>query len=224
MNVNQLYNLYLYILGKNQQQGYASPDDFYTVINAAQQNYVDYLLGEYQKYQAGRQIAVVEISNKEKIRQSISPLIYNTILPINPTTGLANYPSDFAMTDAMWNVYGFYNIRFVNQPRLDSFANSSIDPIAENPVYLLKYEGFQFYPTNIGLARMSYVRNPPSIVWGYVYDSYGLPVWNPATSQNPVWGEFDLFNILVRALRMTSVNLDSNVVAQYSEQIKNNGQ
>lgn len=224
MNANQLYRTYTYILGKNNQQGYASPDDFYTTINSAQNEYADYLLGEYQKYQAGRPIAVVEIGNKEKIRQSISPLIYDTILPINAVTGLASYPSDYLMADAMWSVYGWYNIRFVQQPRLASFMNSTIDPIADNPVYLLKEAGFQFYPTTIGSASMSYIRNPPSIVWGYVLDSNDIPVWNPATSQDPVWGDFDLMNILSRALRMSGVNLDSNVVSQYAEEIKNMGQ
>jgi len=71
-----------YICGKNNQQGYLSADDFHVSINAAQKEYLDYLIGEYQQYQAGRPIAVVEMSNKEKVRNSIAPLIYNTLLPM----------------------------------------------------------------------------------------------------------------------------------------------
>ena len=193
------------------------------MINAAQDEYLDFLLGEYQRYQAGRPIAVVEIGNKEKIRNSIAPLIYNITLTPNTTTGIAPFPSDFEMTDAMWGVYGVYNIRFVAQPRLDSFVNSTIDPVAQNPVYLLRHEGFQFYPNNIGLARMSYVRKPPSIVWGYTLVN-GVPVWNPATSQDPVFGVTDMMNIICRALRMVGVNLDVNTVSQYASEIKFQGQ
>jgi len=224
MDVNQAYKITQYIVGKNIQSGYVSPDDFYYAINTAQNEYLDYLLGEYQQYQAGRPIAVVEIGQKEKIRNSIAPLIYNITLTPNTTTGIAAFPSDYEATDAMWAVYGFYNIRFVNQPRLASFHNSSIDLISENPVYLLKHEGFQFYPTNIGLTRLSYVRNPPSIVWGYVLDSNGIPTYDPSTSQQPVWGVVDMMNIISRALRIIGVNLNAAEVSQFAGQVQFNGQ
>lgn len=221
MDVNQLYQLVLYICSKNLQNGYVSPADFETAINMAQNEYLDYLLGQYQKYQAGRPIAPVEMSQKEKLRQSVSPLIYGTRLNPNTTTGIAPFPSDYEMTDAMWTVYGgMYNIRFVSQPRLASFVNSTIDPIAQNPVYLLRWEGFEFFPHDIGAADLSYIRVPPSIVWGYVLDSNGIPVWNPNTSQNPVWGVVDLMNIVARALQKIGVNLDANGVYKYGEEIK----
>lgn len=227
MNVNQLYELWLYALDKNLQQGYASPQDFYTCINQGQRSYTDYLLGEYQKYQLRRPIAVVEFGQNERIRDSIAPLIYSAILPINSTTGIAPRPSDYEYVDAMWSVYGTYNIRFIQQDRLDSYRRSEIDPIDENPVYLIQHEGFHFYPERPygeNQALMSYVRNPPSIVWGYTEDSNGIPVWNPATSQNPVWSETDCLQILVRALLLAGVNLQFNTVLQYSNDVKNNGQ
>lgn len=224
MDVNRVYSIAKYCVGKNIQNGYLSPEDFFTIINTAQQQYLDYLLGEYQQYQAGRPIAVVQVGNNDRIRNSIAPLIYNITLTPNTTTGIASFPSDYEAVDAMWEVYNLYNIRFVNQPRLASFHNSTIDLVSENPIYLIKHEGFQFYPTNIGLARMSYVRTPPSIVWGYILDSNGIPVWNPATSQDPVWGDTDMLNIISRALRIIGVNLDAGEVAQYANEIKYRGQ
>ena len=224
MNVNEVYKIVLYACSKNLQNGYISPDDFNQVINQAQREYLDYLIGEYQKYQVGRPIAVVENSNKEKIRNSIAPLIYNTILSPNTTTGIAPYPSDYEISDTMWTLYGYYNIRFIGQPRLSSFYNSFIDPIATNPVYLLEHEGFRFFPPDIGGAKLGYIRTPPSIVWGYNLDSNGIPTWNPATSQNPVWSDTDMMNIIVRALQIIGVNLDSNSVSQFAAQIKNLGQ
>ncbi len=224
MNSNEVYELMKYICGKNSQQGYLSADDFHSSINAAQREYLDYLIGEYQKYQVGRPIAVVETSNKEKVRNSLAPLIYNRILSPNTTTGIAPFPDDYEISDAMWTIYGYYNIRFISQPRLSSFYNSVIDPIVTNPVYLLQHEGFQFFPPDVGQARLSYVRNPPSIVWGFNYDSNGIPVWNPATSQNPVWGTTDMMNVIVRALRIIGVNLDSNSVSQFATEIKTIGQ
>lgn len=215
------------LVGKNLQQGYLSPQDFYIYINSAQQQYTDYLLGEYQKYQLRRPIAVVEFGQNERIRDSISPLIYTAILPINSTTGIAARPSDYEYMDAMWSVYGHYNIRFTQQDRYDSYIHSDIDPVVTNPVYLIQHEGFRFFPERPygdNQAKMSYVRTPPSIVWGSTTDSNGLPVWNPATSQDPVWSDTDMFQIIVRAAAMAGVTLQYNTVLQYADNVKNTGQ
>ena len=228
MDVNVAYKTVLYACAKNKSQGYVSPEDFNTVLMPlAQNSYLDYLLGEYQKYLPQRPIAVVEFGQNERVRDSISPLIYNTILPINSTTGIASRPSDYEYVDNMWGVYGLYNIRFVQQDRLDSFVHSSIDPVVQNPVYLIRHEGFQFFPERPygeNQAKMSYVRTPPAIVWGYVLDSNNRPVYNPATSQQPIWSDSDMMNVLVRALAIVGVNLNLSVLIGYANEIKQNGQ
>lgn len=224
MSADDVYVLMQYAVGKNQNQGYLSPEDFFRIINASQSQYLDYLRGEYQKYQAGRPIAVVAFGQNQNIQTSIAPLIYNVLLSPNTTTGIAAFPSDFEFVEAMWSQYNIYNIRFATQDNLNSFYRSTIDPIADNPVYLIQHEGFHFYPENIGSARLWYVRTPPSIVWGYVLDSNGIPVYNPATSQQPVWSDTDMYQIIVRALMMVGVNLQMGAVMQYANDIKNNGQ
>lgn len=225
MDVNQVYLTIQYACAKNQSQGYISPDDFNNVLMpVTQKNYLDYLLGEYQKYQPQRPIAVVEFGQNERIRESLAPLIYGADLFPNTTTGIAPFPSDYEYSDNMWGLYGFYNIRFVQQDRLDSYIHSSIDPVADNPVYLIQHEGFHFFPENFGSARLSYVRTPPSIVWGYDLDSNGIPVYNAALSQQPVWGDTDIYQIIVRALALVGVNLQLGVVMGYAQEIKNSGQ
>ena len=225
MNANEVYLLVKYASGKNLQQGYVSPDDFNNVIMPlAQKSYVDFLLGEYQKYQIQRPIAVVEFGQNERVRQSISPLIYGTVLSPNMTTGVAAFPSDHEYTDAMWDVYNLYNIRFIQQDRQDSYIHSNIDPVSTNPVYLINHEGFLFFPHSIGQAKMSYVRKPPPIHWGYTLDGNGVEVYNPLTSQDPVWGDSDMMNIIVRGLQIIGVNLQLGVLIQYSQEIKNSGQ
>lgn len=226
MDVNQVYQTVLLAVAKNKQDGYVSPDDFYFYINQAQRSYLDYIMGEYQKYQVRRPISVVEIGENQRIRTTIAPLIYQALMSVNPSTGLADYPSDYEYVDAMWgsDTSTSYNIRFVQQDRLDSYLHSTIDPIAVNPVYLIQHEGFHYYPPDIGAARMSYVRTPPSIVWGSVNDSNGIPVWNPATSQDPIWSETDMLQIIVRALALIGVNLQFGIVSQYAESIKQGGQ
>lgn len=225
MTTDQVYSIILYSVAKNKSQGYVSPDDFNNVLMpTAQRNYLDYLLGEYQKYQPKRPFAPVEFSQNERVRDSIAPLIYSVVLAPNSTTGIASFPSDYEYVDSMWSQYGFYRIRFTQQNALWSTYRSSIDPIEQNPLYLLKQEGVQFYPENIGFARMSYVRQPPPIRWGFILDGNGLPVYDPLTSQDPIWSETDCYQVIVRALALIGVNLQVPVVMSYANDIKNNGQ
>ena len=224
MNVNQVYSIVLYAAAKNKQDGYISPDDFNLIINQAQDSYLDYLKGEYQKYQIRRPISVVEFGENQMIRQSLAALIYSTIIPINNVTGIGVPPSDYEFADAMWGLYGFYNIRFIQQDRLDSYYHSTIDPIASYPVYYLNNDGFNFLPTTIGNSRLSYVRTPPPITWGYDEDGNGLPVYNAAKSQQPVWADTDLLQIIVRALALVGVNLQTVMISQYANEIKQGGQ
>lgn len=223
MNANTPYEIIQYAAAKN-QQGYISPDDYNLVINQAQRQYLDYLLGEYQKYQVGRPIAVVEFGQNEKIRTSLAPLIYGAILNPFPYNGISPFPSDFEQVDAMWGIYGHYNIRFAQQDRLDSYVHSSIDPIAQNPIYLIQHEGFHFFPEDIGQTRLSYVRNPPTILWAYYNDNNGRPVWDEPNSISPVWSDFDMMNIIVRALSLIGCNLQLSSVIQYSQDIIKTGQ
>jgi hypothetical protein len=222
VDVNQVYKTILRICEKNLQNGYISPDDFYYYINEAQRQYTDFLLGEYQRYQVRRPISIVQFGQNERIRKSLLPLVYGAVLNI-PPTGIISTPSDFEYPDAMWGQYGYYNIKFIQQDRLASYLHSRIDPIQQNPIYLIQHEGFHFFPPDIGVANLSYIRTPPSIVWGYRLDSNGVPVYDATKSQDPVWGETDIHQIIVRALQMIGVSLQLGVVMQYANDIKANG-
>lgn len=181
MNVNDTYVLMQYILNKN-QQGYLSPADFNNIINQAQRSYISYLIGSLQKYQYGRPVAPVELGGSLTLRQILSPFIVESNLTIN-NQGTAAYPSDYVLADAMYYGANFDRVREVEQDKLYSFYNSQIDPVAQNPIYLLKEAGFQFYPINIGSAKLSYVRNAPNVIWAYTLDGNGRPVYSEVGPQ-----------------------------------------
>jgi hypothetical protein len=167
----------------------------------------------------------VAFGETERIRTSLAPLIIEEVISVNNVTGIGAFPYGFIQVDAMWGQYGYYNIRFTEQDRLSANIRSVIDtPSNDNAVYLIRHEGFQFFPPTIGSVRCSYVENPPSIIWGYLPDSNDLPVWNPLTSSSPVWEDTDLLQIIVRALAIVGVNLQMNIVQQYAQVIKTQGQ
>lgn len=229
MNVNDIYLLMQYILNKS-QQGYLPPAKFRLVINQGQRSYIAWLLGEFQQYTPGRPISRVELGNNRTVRQRLSPVIYGYNLAINPY-GFSPYPSDYIQTDAMWSIYGqsIYNplnkrIRYAQQNELDSFYNSTIDPIATNPIYLIEDEGFRFYPENQYQARLNYVRDAPEIEWAYTLDSNSRPVYDAVNSRQPVWDSVAIFDIIARALTMVGVSLQAGRVIAYSEQKTKEGQ
>lgn len=222
MDVNETYELMQYIIAKN-QQGYLSPDEFILTINQAQRSYQSYLLGSLQTYIPGRPVAKVELGQNSVVRQRLSPSIYNYNLSVDGT-GFSPYPGDYLQADAMWSIYGNNRIRYVQQDALYSFYNSVIDPVTTNPIYLIEDVGFRFYPVTTATAKLSYVRNAPDMVWGYTDDANGNPVYNPLSSTQPIWDDASMLEIIARALRMVGVNLQSAVVSQYAEEIKNQGQ
>ena len=229
MNVNDMYRICQFAVNKA-QNGYLTPSEFNLTINQAQVSYQDYLLGEFQQYQYGRPQARVNYSQNENIRQRLSPLIAETTLSINTTTGEAPYPNDYVQADAI-RTTTFDRVRYVQQDSLYSYYNSTIDPVATNPIYLLEPTNFQFYPKTLGMsgtsgngsAVLTYVKDAPQIVWAYTLVS-GRPVYDSASSVQPVWDNVDLLEIIARALKLIGLNLQDGQLEQYANQVTQQGQ
>lgn len=298
MDINSIYKLTQFIVNKN-QQGYVSPDQFNSVMNQAQKSYVSYILGSFQSYTPGRPVARVELGQNSVVRQRLVPIITSTTLTVDGT-GFSLYPSDYLQTDALRTVSDFQRIRFVQQDSLYSYYNSTIDPVGSNPIYLLEQTGFRFYPVTLGTARLSYIKNPPNMIWAYRTDSNSRPTYStgiqgvdvinggsgysaatitfsappaggvtatgtvlitggvitkiimtnngsgynntlptmtftgtggagatfssPIVSQDPVWDNASIFEIISRGLALIGVNLQSAAISQFAEQIKREGQ
>jgi hypothetical protein len=221
--IDDVYQIVQYACGKNLQQGYISPSDFNLTINQAQKSYTSYLLGTFQQYQPGRPEARVEFGQNSVVRQRLTPIIYGYDLTVN-SSGFSPYPGDYLQQDAMWSLYGYDRIREVQQNYFYSVYNSVIDQVQTYPVYMIEYNGFRFFPNNIGHAKLSYVRNPPDMIWGYTLNVNGIPVYDPASSTQPVWDDASILEIIVRALRIIGVNLQYNDVNSYANEIKQIGQ
>lgn len=223
MSIDEMYRLMQYIIRKN-QNGNLKPQDFNLIINTASISYMDYLLGEFQKYIPGRPFAAVDFGQNQDIRQRLSPFIPAPVTITIDASGYGAYPTDYLNSDAM--VYGLYKqrVKFIQQDRLFSHLNSFIDPVSTNPVYLIYKDGFQFYPANLGSASLSYIKKPTNMFWNYTTDIYNRPVYTPVGSVQPEWNELDQLEIVVRALAQVGVNLQLRDVEQYSNMIKTQGQ
>ena len=215
------------------QNGYLSPSQFNTIINQGQTSYQNYLLGEFQQYQYGRSQARIGYSQNSNIRQRLSPLITETELSVNPATGKAAYPDDYVQADAL-RTSDFKRIRYTQQDSLYSYYNSTIDPIASNPIYLIEESGFQIYPFTVSEPVLTYIKNAPTMTWAYTLDANNRPVYAPTAtgagvipstgSVQPVWDDVDLLEIIARALKLVGLNLQMSQIQQYANQITQQGQ
>lgn len=204
--------------------GDITPQEFNDVINTAQRSFQSYLIGELQQYQYGHAQARIQYSQNETSRQKITPLIYSGFALTINSSGNANYPADYCVTDSMLTTTGNSRIRYCKQENLYSTVNSVIDPVASNPIFLIEKDKFQFYPITQASARLNYIRNCPNIVWGYTIDGNGREVYNQASSTDPVWQDLDMLEIIVRALAIIGCNLQLGVVSQYANDIKKSGE
>jgi len=204
------------------QNGYLTPSEFNLTINQAQVSYQDYLLGEFQQYQPGRPQARINYSQNENIRQRLTPLLATTALVVNAGTGAISYPGDYVQADSLLTST-VQRIRYTQQDSLYSYFNSTIDPVATNPIYMITSTGFQFYPITIGTVTLNYIKEAPSIVWAYTTVS-GRPVYDSASSIQPVWADVDLLEIIARALKLIGLNLQEGQLQQYANQVTQQGQ
>ena len=233
MNINDMYLICQFAINKS-QNGYLSPSQFNTIINQGQTSYQTYLLGEFQQYQYGKAQSRIGYSQNENIRQRLSPLITEAALVISGA-GKAAYPADYVQADAI-RTSAFQRVRYAQQDSLYSYYNSTIDPIANNPIYLIEPTGFQFYPVTLGAAVLTYIKNAPVMTWAYTLDANGRPVYAPpgqaqppvqvpvTGSVNPVWDDVDLLEIIARALKLVGLNLQMGQIQQYANQITQQGQ
>jgi hypothetical protein len=236
MNINDMYQICQYAINKA-QNGYLTPSQFNLLANQAQTSYMDYLLGEFQQYQYGRPQARVNYSQNSDTRQRVAPFILLTTL--NPDAdGFVAYPADYIQTDSI-RTSNNNRIRFVQQDSLYSYLTSEIDPIVTNPIYLISDAGYRFYPNttdnNVSLAnlKLSYIKNPPTIIWGYNLDGNGRPVYNPnpynpstqpTGSVQPLWYDIDKLEIVARILKLVGVSLQDGQIQQYANMVTTQGQ
>lgn len=223
MDVNEFYQTVQFIVNKSQNGGYLSPSDFNREGTLACQEYTDYLLGQTQSYQPGRPQARVSYGNNSVVRQKLTTLITAPTAIAVDVAGLALYPEDFIQVDAMYTTDN-KRIRYCPQDKFDSFYNSTIDPVATNPFYLLEATGFRVFPIAQGSIKLSYIKKHPAIVWNYTTDGNGRAVYSSSGSAHPLWSDVDMMQVISRTLRRIGVNLQDGAVIQYAQELKNQGQ
>lgn len=208
--------------------GEITGQEYMDMINQAQRDFLNYLLGQFISYQYGKPLSKVQFGMNEIVRQRVTPFIAAPSPLTIDVNGNAPYPAGMQQVDAMYTST-MQRIRYVPQHKLYSYLNSQIDPIATNPIFMIESTGFQFYPntttngTSLGTALISYVNTPPDVVWNSSPDGQGRPQYTSVGSQGPLFYDVDVMELISRSLAMVGVNLQAGEVSTYAENFKREG-
>lgn len=219
MTVDQCYSILRFIVRKN-QLGSLSPSDFQYAFNTAQRNYYDLLVGRIEQYQYGRPVPRIGLSMTDNVVSRLMPFQISAIGAVS--TGVISKPSDFNKLLAMYTPNSYRVYRVEENGFAERFQDS-IDPINEaNAFYVEQSSGWRIYPsdgTTIPYVNLKYLKIPVDVIWNYVLDGSGRPVYNISGSQDPLWYNNDIDEILARAAKIIGVSLKEPILTQFGEQV-----
>jgi hypothetical protein len=221
MTVDKVYNILKFIVRKN-QLGSLPPAEFEYAFNTAQRNYYDFLIGRIEQYRYDKPIPRIALSMTDNVMSRLLP--FQTSQNVTFAEGILTKPAGLnklitMYTPNSYRVYGIEESRFAER-MLDS-----IDPIDEpNAFYVEEKSTYRIYPTNLTSLALFYLSVPTDVKWGYTLDGNGRPVYNSATSVQPVWLENDYDELIARAAKIIGVSLKDSTAVQYGEQIMQKGE
>lgn len=221
MNINEVYKLVSYLVDKYQGT-YLSPDDFNMVINMAQNQYLAYLSDDTGTIDRNPK-AIKGMSTSASVADTLSTFLTESTLTI--TSQLASKPANLYKTVAIRTTDDNYTVRFVAEDRVASYIGNAIDaPTSTEPIYYELGSQFKFYPSSLGTAKLTYIKNPSELKWAYT----GALVWDqanslPAAGADIEWGDTDAYEIIYRAIGIIGINLKDGDLIRAAQMVKNDG-
>lgn len=185
--------------------GNLSPNVFNTFWQSAERRHFD---RRYKQY----------LINQKNI-DALSPFKSDPVAINIDLQGKYTRPSDLLHIDAIRHLYNNVETEITEwqDDRLGNKLSSTYDaPTLEFPIYTPYSTYLQFHPKNIGSAIIIYLKkltNPSK--WGYTL-SGGRPVYDPATSVQPLWNDGEIDEIIYLIGEDLGLNLRDQLVMQDS--------
>jgi hypothetical protein len=232
MNINEVYKIVTYLVDKHQGT-YISPEDFNTVINMAQYQYLESMIDKTGNVNSNNRVSppgvIVNSAISDKLSKFYSEVSLAVVTTPGATLGTAPKPA------SMWTATSLRTsanrpIKKVFDDNLAAHLVNPIDaPTVTDPVYMEISDAFKFYPTNVVAPILGYIRKPNAMVWAYtgdlVYSSGGGVSVTPTTgSVQPEWGDSDMNEIIYIAIGIIGIPLKDRDLITASQTIKNGGQ
>lgn len=190
-----------------------------------------YTISELENLVDSAQLAVY---SDYKPKYAVSQIVKEILAPFrevyNFTTAVSGYvivPSNTNYLDlldlriyfAISNRTVYHSVDMVNEDELSDRLNSQIDPVTvTSPVgEQTAPRTFRLYPASAYNGNVSFLRRPVRPVFGYTVVSGRVIVYDPNTSTQLEWRDTEVDIILLKALSMIGINLNSGEMMQWSE-------
>lgn len=227
MTIDEVYKIVTYLVDKHQGT-YVSPEDFNTVINMAQYQYIESMVDKTGNVNSNNRNSPPGLIVNSAISDKLSKFYVESSLGV--TAGLAGKPS------TMWTATSLRTatnrpIKKVFDDNLAAHLSNPIDaPTTTDPIYMEVSNGFKFYPSTVSAPILGYIRTPNKMVWAYYDDLVHLPqgvtvpvgkTLIPTTgSVNPEWGDADMNEIIYIAIGIIGINLKDGDLLRAAQNVK----
>lgn len=204
-NINDLYNLYRYVLRK-ERGVFVTITQFNANMDAGQ---TDAFLEYFKGYGANQEI-------HDALR------VFKVYQPFTSTSsGFVTYPSDYYhLLGNPFTVAGstVNTLKFVNEDELSFALTSQLRAVTNAyPIAVDTATGFSIYPQQTQTGAYFYLRRPATP--NLDYTQVGRVVtYNAAGSTQLEWEEVYWNNILAKALRYAGVNMDEKGISDFANQ------
>jgi len=203
-SINDLYNLYVYIVRK-ERGSFVSIPQFNANLDAGQ---LDCFEEWFKLYGANN--SVHDALRVFRVYESFT----------SDGSGYVTYPSDcMHILGSPFTLYGsaVTNPKYVNEDELAFALTSQLRPVTNAyPIIIDSSTGFSIYPQTTQIGAYFYLRRPA--VPNLSYTQSGRTItYDSATSTQLEWDEVYWNNILAKALRYAGINLGEEGILQFAE-------
>ncbi len=232
MTIDEVYKIVTYLVDKHQGT-YVSPEDFNTVINMAQYQYLESMIDKTGNINSNNRTSPPGTIVNSAISDKLSKFYNELSLAVSTTPGvtLGTAPKPAGIWTAT-SIRTSAN-RPIKKVFDDNLATHLVNPIdapsVTDPIYMEISDAFKFYPTNVVAPVLGYIRTPNKMVWAYtgdlVYSAGGGTGVTPTSgSVQPEWAVSDMNEIIYIAIGIIGIPLKDVDLIRASQTIKNEGQ
>jgi hypothetical protein len=223
-NVDQIFSFVQFLTRKNQSNS-ISANEFFLAWNGQGSAYLQDMLGRFQKASNTKEGITTGAIENQTIMTKLAPFTKNVTIPV--VAGQATKPGDFTYTWAIMETTSQQRVWPVNKDQIYSVLEDVIDPpsIEQNNYYCTEYLGyFQLYPSATGSIDLDYCSSPIDIVWGSTPDANNRPVYDAATSVQPLWSQASIIEITSRTLDYFGVSYKDQDFSQFGNKVLAKGE
>jgi len=165
MIIDRVYRL-VQTVANVEQRGNITPDQFNVLAEMAQLEYMSKRIGNI-KMVNNQGVPVIGYESTWRIHEDLRPMVYGPVtIPID-SAGNFSYPYGYIWPDAVHKT-DFTHIERITADQYPFLKRSLIKPpSAAYPVMIMRGQYGFIDPYSIGSLAMSYLKVPPTPIWGY---------------------------------------------------------